>query len=37
MSVLLHLEALAAHHRQLEVWAHHCPENFGKPHGADPR
>jgi PAS domain S-box-containing protein len=24
-----HLEALAAHHRQLEVWAHHCPENFG--------
>jgi PAS domain S-box-containing protein len=25
----LHLVALAAHHRQLEVWAHHCPENFG--------
>jgi PAS domain S-box-containing protein len=25
----LHLEALAAHHRQLEIWAHHCPENFG--------
>jgi signal transduction histidine kinase/CheY-like chemotaxis protein len=24
-----HLEALAAHHRQLEIWAHHCPENFG--------
>ncbi|HEY4446160.1 MAG TPA: AAA family ATPase, partial [Steroidobacteraceae bacterium] len=24
----LHLEALAAHHRQLEIWAHHCPENF---------
>ncbi len=24
-----HLEALAAHHRQLESWAHHCPENFG--------
>ena len=24
-----HLEALAAHHRQLEVWAQHCPENFG--------
>ncbi|HEV7613935.1 MAG TPA: AAA family ATPase [Steroidobacteraceae bacterium] len=24
----LHLAALAAHHRQLEVWAHHCPENF---------
>jgi PAS domain S-box-containing protein len=24
-----HREALAAHHRQLEVWAHHCPENFG--------
>jgi predicted ATPase/signal transduction histidine kinase/CheY-like chemotaxis protein len=23
-----HLEALAAHHRQLEIWAHHCPENF---------
>jgi predicted ATPase/signal transduction histidine kinase/ActR/RegA family two-component response regulator len=23
-----HLEALAVHHRQLEVWAHHCPENF---------
>ncbi len=25
----VHLEALAAHHRQLEIWAHHCPENFG--------
>ncbi|MDB6086227.1 MAG: histidine kinase [Gammaproteobacteria bacterium] len=25
----VHLEALAAHHRQLETWAHHCPENFG--------
>jgi predicted ATPase/signal transduction histidine kinase/CheY-like chemotaxis protein len=25
----LHLQALAAHHRQLEIWAHHCPENFG--------
>jgi signal transduction histidine kinase/GAF domain-containing protein/CheY-like chemotaxis protein len=25
----LHLEALAAHHRQLEIWAHHCPDNFG--------
>jgi predicted ATPase/signal transduction histidine kinase/GAF domain-containing protein/CheY-like chemotaxis protein len=24
-----HLEALTAHHRQLEIWAHHCPENFG--------
>jgi signal transduction histidine kinase/CheY-like chemotaxis protein len=24
----LHLDALAAHHRQLEVWAQHCPENF---------
>jgi predicted ATPase/signal transduction histidine kinase/ActR/RegA family two-component response regulator len=24
-----HLEALATHHRQLEIWAHHCPENFG--------
>jgi signal transduction histidine kinase/CheY-like chemotaxis protein len=23
-----HLEALATHHRQLEIWAHHCPENF---------
>src|SRR5215510_434917 len=23
-----HLEALAAHHRQLEIWAEHCPENF---------
>ena len=23
-----HFEALAAHHRQLEVWAEHCPENF---------
>ena len=22
------LEALAAHHRQLEIWAEHCPENF---------
>src|ERR1700716_1613055 len=25
----VHLKALAAHHRQLEIWAHHCPENFG--------
>jgi PAS domain S-box-containing protein len=24
-----HFEALAAHHRQLEVWAENCPENFG--------
>ena len=24
----LHLEALATHHRQLEVWARRCPENF---------
>jgi len=24
-----HLEALAAHNRQLEVWAENCPENFG--------
>jgi signal transduction histidine kinase/CheY-like chemotaxis protein len=24
-----HLEALAAHHRQLETWSQHCPENFG--------
>ena len=23
-----HLEALAAHHQQLKIWAHHCPENF---------
>jgi PAS domain S-box-containing protein len=23
-----HLEALAAHHRQLEIWAENCPENF---------
>ncbi|MDB5607960.1 MAG: histidine kinase [Bradyrhizobium sp.] len=23
-----HLETLAAHHRQLEVWAENCPENF---------
>jgi PAS domain S-box-containing protein len=23
-----HLEALAAHHRQLQVWAANCPENF---------
>ncbi len=23
-----HLEALAAHHRQLLVWSEHCPENF---------
>jgi len=24
----VHLEALAAHHRQLELWAEHCPQNF---------
>jgi PAS domain S-box-containing protein len=24
----LHLEALVAHHRQLEIWAENCPENF---------
>ena len=24
-----HREALAAHYRQLEAWAQHCPENFG--------
>ena len=24
-----HLEALAEHYRQLEVWAKNCPENFG--------
>jgi PAS domain S-box-containing protein len=23
-----HLEALAAHHKQLEMWAENCPENF---------
>ena len=23
-----HLEALAAHHEQLEIWAENCPENF---------
>src|SRR5262249_3653448 len=23
-----HLEALAAHHEQLEIWAKRCPENF---------
>src|SRR6202000_2138072 len=23
-----HVEALAAHHKQLEVWAENCPENF---------
>ena len=23
-----HLEALAAHHKQLEIWAENCPENF---------
>jgi len=23
-----HLEALTAHHKQLETWAEHCPENF---------
>ena len=23
-----HVDALAAHHRQLEVWAENCPENF---------
>ena len=23
-----HLETLAAHHKQLEVWAENCPENF---------
>jgi len=24
----LHFEALAAHYRQLEIWAAHCPDNF---------
>jgi signal transduction histidine kinase/CheY-like chemotaxis protein len=23
-----HLEALTAHHRQLQIWAQHCPDNF---------
>jgi PAS domain S-box-containing protein len=23
-----HFEALTAHHRQLEIWTEHCPENF---------
>src|SRR5262249_31371705 len=23
-----HFEALATHHKQLEIWADHCPENF---------
>jgi predicted ATPase/transcriptional regulator with GAF, ATPase, and Fis domain len=23
-----HVEALSAHHRQLETWAEHCPQNF---------
>jgi PAS domain S-box-containing protein len=23
-----HFEALTTHHRQLEIWAEHCPENF---------
>ena len=23
-----HVQALTAHHRQLRVWAEHCPENF---------
>lgn len=23
-----HLQALAAHHREIETWARHCPENF---------
>jgi PAS domain S-box-containing protein len=24
----IHFEALAAHYRQLEIWAAHCPDNF---------
>ena len=24
-------EGLAVHHRQLQAWAEHCPENFAKP------
>jgi PAS domain S-box-containing protein len=23
-----HIDALAAHHRQLQLWARHCPQNF---------
>jgi PAS domain S-box-containing protein len=23
-----HVEALAAHHRQIQIWAEHCPESF---------
>jgi GAF domain-containing protein len=26
---LQYLEALAAHHKQIELWAENCPENFG--------
>ncbi|XYH93660.1 AAA family ATPase [Sorangium sp. So ce1128] len=26
-----HRDALAAHHRQLAIWAEHCPENFEPP------
>ena len=25
---IAHLEALAAHYKQLQIWAEHCPENF---------
>ena len=25
---MAHLEALTAHHQQLQIWAEHCPENF---------
>ena len=25
---IAHLEALAAHHWQIQIWAEHCPENF---------
>ena len=32
-----HLEALAAHHRQLQKWAENCPENFAEPRGAGRR
>jgi hypothetical protein len=27
-SRLRHVDALAAHQKQHEIWAHHCPENF---------
>ena len=32
--VALPARGLAAHHRQLQAWAEHCPENFAKPRRA---